>query len=101
MDILSKCGKVETTILLESGLENQALEGLCVNLFCHFYVHVFMTCLFQDLCHNCEISRAFGSPAPPLTYKCNKFEPCFSMTFLSKDRNQSGTVPRASVAHLR
>ena len=49
MDILSKCGKVETTILLERGIGNQALEGLCVVLFCHLYAHVFMPCFFYDL----------------------------------------------------
>ena len=54
--------KSETTILLERGLENQALEGLRLTLFCHLYVHVFMTCLFQDFCHNCAISSAFLCP---------------------------------------
>ena len=62
VDILSKCRKVETAILLERGVENQALEGLRVNLFCHFYMHVFMTRLFQDLCANCARSGAFVCP---------------------------------------
>jgi hypothetical protein len=47
--ILSKSGKVETTIPCGSGHENQALEGLCFSLFCHFHVQVFGTCLFHDL----------------------------------------------------
>ena len=53
---------METAILLESRIENQALEGLRVNLFCHFYMHVFMTRLFQDLFANCARYGAFVCP---------------------------------------
>ena len=49
VDIMSKCGKVETTILPERGVDNQALEGLWVVLFCHLFAHVLMPCFFYDL----------------------------------------------------
>ena len=62
MDILSKCGKVETTILLERGIENQALEGLCVVLFCDLYAHVFMACFFHDLFVNFVAFDVFVCP---------------------------------------
>ena len=60
--ILSKAGRVETTILRGSGHAKQALERLCVSFLCHFYVHVFGTGLFQDLFHNCVTCRAFVCP---------------------------------------
>jgi hypothetical protein len=62
VDILSKCGKVETTILLERGVENQALEGLCVVLFCDLYAHVFMPCFFYDLFVNFVACVVFVCP---------------------------------------
>ena len=62
VDILSKCGKVETTILLERGVENQALEGLCVVLFCDLYAHVFMACFFHDLFVNFVACVVFVCP---------------------------------------
>ena len=53
---------MEPTILCGRGHGNQALEGLCFNLFCHFRVHVFGTCLFHDLCHDFVTFGAFVCP---------------------------------------
>jgi len=53
--ILNKCGKVETAILCGRVLKNQALEGLCLTLFCHFHVQVFGTSFFMirlTMCHH-------------------------------------------------
>ena len=46
--ILNKCGKVETAIPCGMVLKNQALEGLCLTLFCHFHLQVFGTSFFHD-----------------------------------------------------
>ena len=60
--ILSKFGNVKTMIPCGRGHTNQALEGLCFSLFCHFHVQVFGTCLFQDVFDNFVAFAAFVYP---------------------------------------
>ena len=45
---LNKSEKAKTTIPCGKGLQNQALEGLCFTMFCHFHVQVFGTSFFHD-----------------------------------------------------
>ena len=68
----------------------------------------FVRACFHDLSFSGFLSQLWNiwriwvsAWAPFLTNKCNKFEQCFSMSFLSNRRNQSGPEVRASVAHLR
>ena len=60
--ILNKFGNVKTMIPCGRGHKNQALEGLCFSLFCHFHVQVFGTCLFQDVFDNFVAFAAFVYP---------------------------------------
>ena len=48
VNILSKSVKAETVFPCGREHENQALEGLCFNLFCPFHLQVFGTSVFHD-----------------------------------------------------
>ena len=59
---LNKYGKVETAIPCGKGCENQALEGLCFTLFCHFHVQVSGTSFFHDSFDDLSQFYAFVHP---------------------------------------
>jgi hypothetical protein len=68
--IWNKCEQLETAILCRMVLKNQALEGLCFTLFCHFHVQVFGTSFFHDSFYDLSPFYTFVHPleAPFLQY---------------------------------
>ena len=59
---LNKYGKVETAIPCGMVCENQALEGLCFTLFCHFHVQVSGTSFSHDSFDDLSQFYAFVHP---------------------------------------
>ena len=97
--ILNKCGKVETAILCGRVLKNQALEGLCLTLFCHFHVQVFGTSFFHDSFD--DLSPFYTFVHPLEAHFLQHFAIISTIIFKHAKNRKIGLDPESRRVHLR